>query len=190
MGNTTNIIKDFLKALFIKFLEETGWYNRITTREFTVEELARNPKEYFLGTWKIYLDRYPRFPFYPFVYKVKTISWVQGQMTYTIGYQSGPLLKALPNVLPTAVLRLEQTTDIRYQDYPLKAEIIGKDIVVTMRNGDIISNPLDMHPWLRDADPKKLKNIEYHIFSVWWPDLDEGLDIEGMRRNIPSHKVG
>jgi hypothetical protein len=185
-----NILIAFTKALFQKFLEETGWYKRITYKELTVEEVARNPKDFFIVGWDIYLDRWHWFPWFPFVYKVRTISWQQGIPTYTIGYQSGQILKTLGGVFPTAILRLEQVSDVRYRDMPVKVEFIDKNVVVTMKNGDIISNPLDLHPWLRDADPQKLKNVEYQVWSIWWPDIDEGLDIEGMRRNIPSHKIG
>lgn len=184
-----DMITNFLIAIGRKFLEKTGWYKRLTTKELTVEELARNPKDYFLGSWNIYLDRFKQFPWFPLVYKVRTISWTQGVMTYSIGYESGSILKTLNGVLPTAMLRLERVSDVRYQDVPLNVKFDDKNVIVTMSNGDIISNPLEMHPWLRDADPKKLKNVEYWVYSIWWPDLDEGLDIEAMRRNIPSYKI-
>lgn len=178
-----------LKALLEKFLEVTRFYKRITVINLTVEELARNPKDYVNGTWNIYLDRFPWFPWFPLVYTVKMISWTQGIATYTISYQSGSIIKTLNGVLPTAMLRLEKVSDVRYQNMPVRVEFDSKNVTVIMKNGDIISNPLDLHPWLRDADPKKLKNVEYFMWSVWWPDLDEGLDIEGMRKNIPSHKT-
>lgn len=72
------------------------------------------------------------------------------------------------------------------QYLPTKVVIKDNQVIVSLADGNVVSNPLDWHPWLKDADPKKLENVELSLFSVWWPDLDEGLDIEGMMRNIPS----
>lgn len=72
------------------------------------------------------------------------------------------------------------------EDQPVAVGYEGRDVVVTLANGEILRNPLDYHPWLANATPEQRRNVVFDPLSVWWPDLDEGLDIEGMRREIPS----
>lgn len=74
-------------------------------------------------------------------------------------------------------------------EQPVGVEIKNNQVSVTLADGRIISNPLDWHPWLKNATPVQQSNVELWVFSIWWPDLDEGLDIEGMIRNIPSHLI-
>lgn len=57
-------------------------------------------------------------------------------------------------------------------------------IWVTLADGRVIRNPLSWHPWLASATPEQRANVEFNPFDVWWPDLDEGLDIEGMLQGI------
>lgn len=75
-------------------------------------------------------------------------------------------------------------------NFPLSAVIASNAITVTLADGTVISNSLDMHQWLKrvyETDPHLLNRVELTLFSVWWPDIDEGLDIEGMILNIPSN---
>jgi hypothetical protein len=65
-------------------------------------------------------------------------------------------------------------------DRPVDVRIHDDLISVTLADGRIISNPLAWHPWLANATPEQQANVEYGAFSVDWPDLDEGLDIQGM----------
>jgi hypothetical protein len=69
-------------------------------------------------------------------------------------------------------------------DRPVAVVIRDNKVWVTLADGRIIANPLEWHPWLRDASPEQQANVELNVFSVDWPDLDEGLDIEGMLRGI------
>lgn len=55
---------------------------------------------------------------------------------------------------------------------------------VTLADGRVIGNPLAWHPWLAAATSEQRANVELNPFDVWWTDLDEGLDIEGMLRGI------
>jgi hypothetical protein len=66
------------------------------------------------------------------------------------------------------------------RDRPVSVEFQGELVTVTLADGRRISNPLDWHPWLAAATSQQRVNIEYSPFSVYWPDLDEGLDIQGM----------
>ncbi|MBE0691226.1 MAG: DUF2442 domain-containing protein [Anaerolineae bacterium] len=62
---------------------------------------------------------------------------------------------------------------------------IDDDLVsVTLADGRIISNPLTWHPWLANATAAQQAHVEFHAFSVDFPDLDEGLDIHGMLMGI------
>ncbi len=59
-------------------------------------------------------------------------------------------------------------------------------VFVTLGDGRMIGNPLSWHPWLANARPEQLRNVQMYYMSVYWPDLDEALDIEGMLRGISS----
>src|SRR5690606_3196916 len=72
------------------------------------------------------------------------------------------------------------------ENRPVAVGYEGGDVVVTLANGEVLRNPLRYHPWLANATPEQRRNVEFDALSVWWPELDEGLDIEGMRRGIPS----
>ncbi len=73
----------------------------------------------------------------------------------------------------------------------MAVKIEGGLVVVTLADGRVIGNPLDWHPWLANATPEQQAHIELHHYSVDWPDLDEGLDIQGMLMGIhpkyPEH---
>lgn len=71
---------------------------------------------------------------------------------------------------------------------PVNVTFTEDTVNVELSDGRILSNPLKWHPWLEKATPEQKANVELWIFSVWWPDLDEGLDLEGMLLNIPSDK--
>lgn len=57
-------------------------------------------------------------------------------------------------------------------------------VTVTLADGRRISNPLAWFPWLERANAAQRANVDLDAFSVYWPDLDEGLDVEGMLRSI------
>ncbi len=62
-----------------------------------------------------------------------------------------------------------------------------QDGVVYLRlaDGRVIGNPLDWHSWLAAATPEQRANVEMYKLSVYFPDLDDGLDIEEMRKGVP-----
>ena len=69
-------------------------------------------------------------------------------------------------------------------DRPAAVHIGSGMVWVTLADGRVIGNPLSWHPWLDHATPEQQANYELSAFSIDWPDLDEGLDIEGMLRGI------
>ncbi|MBP8973652.1 MAG: DUF2442 domain-containing protein [Anaerolineae bacterium] len=77
-------------------------------------------------------------------------------------------------------------------DRPVHVAIREGKVWVTLADGRVIANPLDWHPWLAQASPEQLAHVELNAYSVYWPDLDEGLDIQGMMMGIssrPPHKT-
>lgn len=83
--------------------------------------------------------------------------------------------------------RLVVAEDFRFNhetDRPVAVEFEGGMVIVSLADGRTIGNPLDWHPWLRDASREQQSNYELRAFSVDWPDLDDGLDIEGMLRGV------
>jgi hypothetical protein len=75
------------------------------------------------------------------------------------------------------------------KDRPIAVRIHDGLVSVTLADGRIISNPLDWHPWLAQATGAQQEHVELHAFSVDWPDLDEGLDIQGMLQGIRPRAV-
>jgi hypothetical protein len=69
-------------------------------------------------------------------------------------------------------------------DRPVAVTFDNNSVSVTLADGRRISNPLAWFPWLERATPAQRNNFELDAFSVYWPDLDEGLDVEGMLRGI------
>jgi hypothetical protein len=72
----------------------------------------------------------------------------------------------------------------REKDRPIAVKIHEGLVSVTLADGRVISNPLEWHPWLAAASSEQQANYDCRAFSVDWPDLDEGLDIEGMMQGI------
>ncbi len=68
--------------------------------------------------------------------------------------------------------------------HPVEVTFTDEDVIVTLSDGTKVSNPLSWHWWLKQATPRQRANVEFYSDSIDWPDLDEGLDIEGMLRGI------
>lgn len=69
-------------------------------------------------------------------------------------------------------------------DRPVSVSIENGEVRVKLADGRLIGNPLEWHVWLANATPKQQANYELYPMSVFWPDLDEGLDIQGMLMGI------
>ncbi len=77
-----------------------------------------------------------------------------------------------------------KNSNFQEKDRPIAVLIHDGLVAVTLADGRIISNPLNWHPWLAQATEQQQSHVEYHAFSVDWPDLDEGLDIQGMLEGV------
>ena len=67
-------------------------------------------------------------------------------------------------------------------DRPVAVGYEGPDVVVLLANGEVLRTPISLHPWLERATSEQRANMEFDGHSVYWPDMDDGLDIEWMRR--------
>jgi hypothetical protein len=73
---------------------------------------------------------------------------------------------------------------------PIGVEISEGKLKVTLEDERVISTPLHWYPWLEDASPEQQRNFELLPDAIYWTDLNEGLEVEGMLRGIrPSPKL-
>jgi hypothetical protein len=65
--------------------------------------------------------------------------------------------------------------------------ILFKDdmVYLLLADGRTIGNPIHWHPWLLNATPDQRANVEFYELSAYWPDLDDGLDVDEMMKGIP-----
>lgn len=70
----------------------------------------------------------------------------------------------------------DQVTAVEFQD---------EMVYLRLKDGRVIGNPLTWHPWLAAATPEQRANVELYELSVYFPDLDDGLDVEEMMKGIP-----
>jgi len=61
---------------------------------------------------------------------------------------------------------------------PADVNIRDGNVYIKLANGRTLSTPLARHPWLAKATTAQRNKYELGYASVWWPDLDDGLDIE------------
>jgi len=74
------------------------------------------------------------------------------------------------------------------KDRPVAVEIRDDQVIVTLADGRTIGNPLEWHPWLKNATELQREKFTLRHYSVDWDELDEGLDVQGMLMGIrPKH---
>jgi hypothetical protein len=49
---------------------------------------------------------------------------------------------------------------------------------VTLDDPRVIGLPVDQFPWLANATPEQQRNCQANPVSIYWPDLEEGIDME------------
>jgi hypothetical protein len=58
---------------------------------------------------------------------------------------------------------------------------IREDMVwVTLTDRRVIGMPLDFFPWLETATPEQQANYEITPISIYWPDLEDGIDMQAL----------
>lgn len=63
---------------------------------------------------------------------------------------------------------------------PTRVGFSDEYVFIYLADGRAIGMPLYFFPWLRDASDEERKDCELYPFSVFWRDLDEGIDIIAM----------
>lgn len=58
-------------------------------------------------------------------------------------------------------------------------------VYLRLADGRVIGNPLAWHPWLIDATESQRANGEMYELSVYFPELDDGLDVEETMKGKP-----
>ncbi len=71
------------------------------------------------------------------------------------------------------------------QDRVIAVEFREKMVYLRLADGRVIGNPLEWHPWLANATQQQRQEVELYELSVYWPQLDDGLDVEEMMRGMP-----
>jgi hypothetical protein len=51
---------------------------------------------------------------------------------------------------------------------------------VTLKDNRVVGAPVHWFPWLADAPPEQQGNFELSAFSIYWPDLDDGVDVDAL----------
>jgi hypothetical protein len=71
-------------------------------------------------------------------------------------------------------------------------EIADGMVYLCLADGRKVGNPLEWHPWLAAATPIQIKTAELYELSVYFPDLDDGLDVTEMMKGQPPrlNRVG
>ncbi len=72
-------------------------------------------------------------------------------------------------------------------DQVVSVEVDDLFVYLRLADGRVIGNPLIWHPWLQAATPEQRANVEMYELSAYWPDLDDGLDVEEMMKGAPPH---
>ncbi len=69
----------------------------------------------------------------------------------------------------------------------IRVDFRDDTVYLRLADGRVIGNPLAWHPWLAKATPEQRANVELYELSAYWPDLDDGLDVEEMMKGMPPH---
>lgn len=61
---------------------------------------------------------------------------------------------------------------------PVSVDIHSDRVWVTLADQRVIGLPLEAFPWLQHATPEQQRNYRTSPLSVYWPDLEDGIDME------------
>jgi hypothetical protein len=61
---------------------------------------------------------------------------------------------------------------------PLSVNVFSGMVWVTFNDQRVIGLPLKFFPWLEKATTEQQRNYEANPISVYWPDLEDGIDME------------
>lgn len=72
-----------------------------------------------------------------------------------------------------------------HYDMVVAVEFKDKMVYLRLADGRMIGNPLEWHRWLAAATAEQRAHVEFYELSVYFPDLDDGLDAEEMMKGMP-----
>jgi hypothetical protein len=61
---------------------------------------------------------------------------------------------------------------------PVSASVHSDRVWVMLEDQRVIGLPLKAFPWLQAAPPEQQQNIQISPISLYWPDLEDGIDLE------------
>lgn len=67
-------------------------------------------------------------------------------------------------------------------DRPLAIGFTADTIIVTLANGTVLRCPLATFAWLQAATPEQRLAYELLPDSIYWPEWDDGIDLEWLRQ--------
>jgi hypothetical protein len=68
--------------------------------------------------------------------------------------------------------------NVQERAVPLSVAIHSGRVWVTLDDQRVIGLPLDRFPWLANATPDQQRNYQANPISIYWPDLEDGIDME------------
>jgi hypothetical protein len=66
------------------------------------------------------------------------------------------------------------------RDHAVAVDIRDEHVWVTLKDRRIVGMPLSFFPWLENATPEQQANYQIYPFTVYWPDLADGIDVEAL----------
>ena len=68
--------------------------------------------------------------------------------------------------------------------FATSAEIVGRQVVIRLNDGQVVQVSCDDFSFLAHASDEQRRNlqIEPHGFAIYWPELDDGFEIEHIVR--------
>ena len=67
---------------------------------------------------------------------------------------------------------------------PVAVSCIGQSLIVRLANGHVVFAPLADFRSLADATPEQLAHYEVSPLSIYWPDLDDGIDVDWLLDHV------
>lgn len=61
---------------------------------------------------------------------------------------------------------------------PVSVAIHSDRVWVTLTDQRVIGLPLAAFPWLQNATAEQQQNVRANPISLYWPDLEDGIDME------------
>jgi hypothetical protein len=69
---------------------------------------------------------------------------------------------------------------MREYDQAVGIDIRDGMVWVVLKDRRVIGMPLDFFPWLEQASPEQRANYRLYPFTIYWPDLEDGIDVEAL----------